>query len=616
MRFFAPIVMCLLAAVPAQAQSCPLQNRFDQCIFLTAHNAFASWDDGWLLHAQQAHSVSDQLAGGVRGLMLDTYDFDGDIHLCHVDCDASNILKPWRPLRKLHETLEEIRVFLEENPTETVTLILESRVGENQEGMAAAFTNSGTEDYLFYAHQETAGWSVVRDGWPTIQWMVDHGKRLVVLSSDVPAGKFPHQWDFTVETVYGNASLDGDEWCGEREESLAAIPERPRSLHVMNHFPTLQLSPQPAYGVLHGLGLVVLASGISYAVNNDYDKLNEHLEACRWTHAVLPTFPNFLAVDFYDVPFDAPGDFVRDQVNGAPMMQQLLAPADRLATNDPRPAFIWSHAMDPEGNALTYTIQIDDDGRFGSPAIEQGGLVDPSFALGAALADGIYFWRVQACDDVVGCGPHSASFRFQVDTMPPMVRLLRPNGGEIFPANGPAFFDLTWICADEAGGSGLPANPITLAYSLDGGAAFPYLIAAGEVNDGLFPDWDTPDVDSSAVSVGVACIDHAGNLGADVSDASFRVLTGKVFMNDELRILIVNPDTEKFGLSGAESLALCSGLGASRKPPGLIVVPDRECPERAHRRIHVLVQKVGGPATVVLNDLGPPSEKLILNPVF
>jgi hypothetical protein len=85
-------------------------------------------------------------------------------------------------------------------------------------------------------------------------------------------------------------------------------------------------------------------------------------------------------------------------------------------------------------------------------------------------------------------------------------------------------------------------------------------------------------------------------------------------MNDEDRILIVNPDTGKFGLTAASSLPLCSGVGASQKPPGLIVVPDRECPQRQQRRIHVLVQKVGGPATVILSEPGPPSEKLTLSP--
>lgn len=191
------------------------------------------------------------------------------------------------------------------------------------------------------------------------------------------------------------------------------------------------------------------------------------------------------------------------------------------------------------------------------------------------LADGIYYWRVRACDDVVGCGPYSAALRFQVDTVPPRVALIRPNGGEILPASGPGFFDVVWTCADEAGGSGLPANPVALAYSLDGGVTFPYAIAAHEANDGLFPDWDTPEADSSALSVQVQCVDRAGNTGTDASDASFTVLTGKVFMNGETRVLIVNPETGKFGLAGAQSLALCSGVGVTQKPNDLILLPDR-----------------------------------------
>lgn len=72
-RHLLPAVIWLLPAVlgapgrPLQAQSCPPQNRFDQCIFLTTHNAHSNWDDGWVVHAQQVQSVSDQLAGGFRG---------------------------------------------------------------------------------------------------------------------------------------------------------------------------------------------------------------------------------------------------------------------------------------------------------------------------------------------------------------------------------------------------------------------------------------------------------------------------------------------------------------------------------------------------------------------
>ncbi len=623
--FSLPILACLLAAVlspaasvPLLAQSCPLQNRFDQCIFLTTHNAFANWKDGWLGHAQQGYNtVSDQLDGGVRGLMLDTYAFDDpandrDVYLCHEDCRASQIDRPG-PLRRLEETLEEIRVFLEENPAEVVTLIFESYVGDDRWRLSQAFRDSGTEPYLFFPLAPPANWSVDADGWPTIQWMVETNKRLVVLSSE--SGPFPYQWDYTVETVYGNDSLDGDEWCRERDESQA-LQGRSRSLYVMNHFPTFQMSPEPVFAFFHGLGLASIASGISYAFNNRYDKLHDHVDACRDTHPALPTFPNFLAVDFYDVPFDEPGDFVRDQVNGAPVMQGLLTPANGLATNDTRPALTWNPALDPESDALTYTLQIDDDEHFGSPVIQQGGLGGTSFIPGAALADSIYFWHVRACDGVVGCGPYSPASRFQIDTVPPMARLIRPNGGEILPASGPSFFDLTWTCADNAGGSGLPGNPVTLAFSLDGGATFPYLIATHEANDGLFSDWDTPTIDSSALSVLISCADNAGNVGTDASDASVTVLTGQVFMNDEIRILILNPGTGKLGLSGENSLALCSGVGASQKPNGLIVVPDRECPEKAHRRIHVLVNKVGGPADVNLNEPGPGAEKLTLKPVF
>lgn len=52
------------------------KRRYDQVTFLTAHNAFASTENGWL-YAQQGLSISNQLKLGVRGLMLDIHQGQG-----------------------------------------------------------------------------------------------------------------------------------------------------------------------------------------------------------------------------------------------------------------------------------------------------------------------------------------------------------------------------------------------------------------------------------------------------------------------------------------------------------------------------------------------------------
>ncbi len=65
------------------------QRRYDQVTFLTAHNAFASTQEGWL-YAQQALSIPNQLQFGVRGLMLDIHMAQGGT----VEKECKDVQKP------------------------------------------------------------------------------------------------------------------------------------------------------------------------------------------------------------------------------------------------------------------------------------------------------------------------------------------------------------------------------------------------------------------------------------------------------------------------------------------------------------------------------------------
>lgn len=82
---FLPVCLALLGhAATAIGQvktiddSIDPSRRYDQVTFLTAHNAFANTEDGWL-YAQQALSIPNQLRLGVRGLMLDIHMGQGGV---------------------------------------------------------------------------------------------------------------------------------------------------------------------------------------------------------------------------------------------------------------------------------------------------------------------------------------------------------------------------------------------------------------------------------------------------------------------------------------------------------------------------------------------------------
>jgi len=60
-------------------------------------------DDGWV-NPNQYHGISQQLADGVRGLMLDTHYFEEQAYLCHALCQLG--------AQPLVDGLAEIRDFL------------------------------------------------------------------------------------------------------------------------------------------------------------------------------------------------------------------------------------------------------------------------------------------------------------------------------------------------------------------------------------------------------------------------------------------------------------------------------------------------------------------------
>ena len=66
------------------------ERRYDQVAYPTTHNAMSNEADGWV-YPNQYFGISQQLADGVRGLMLDTYDLDGEPLLCHVFCQAGKL---------------------------------------------------------------------------------------------------------------------------------------------------------------------------------------------------------------------------------------------------------------------------------------------------------------------------------------------------------------------------------------------------------------------------------------------------------------------------------------------------------------------------------------------
>jgi hypothetical protein len=102
------------------------------------------------------------------------------------------------------------------------------------------------------------------------------------------------------------------------------------------------------------------------------------------------------------------------------------------------------------------------------------------------------------------------------DQSPPVVALTSPAGGETWPAG--SSHAITWGATDD----GL-IESVDLAWSSDGGATFPNVIATAIPNTGTFA-WSVPAARTSSARVRVTARDGVGRAAADSSHADFTIL--------------------------------------------------------------------------------------------
>ncbi|XP_026382367.1 PI-PLC X domain-containing protein At5g67130-like isoform X1 [Papaver somniferum] len=213
---------------------------YNKYAYLTTHNAFAI--DGEPSHAgvpritfnNQEDTITQQLNNGVRALMLDTYDFEDDIWLCHSAEGKCHHITAFEPAL---DTLKEIEAFLAANPSEIVTLILEDYV-KTPNGLTNVFTAAGLMKYWFPVSK------MPRNGndWPLVSDMVANNQRLVVFTSRKSKQQsegIAYQWDYMVENQYGQGGMKEGE-CPNRGES-SPLNDKTKSLVLVNYFGTIPI---------------------------------------------------------------------------------------------------------------------------------------------------------------------------------------------------------------------------------------------------------------------------------------------------------------------------------------------------------------------------------------
>ena len=238
--------------------------KYNEVAYLTTHNAYNSKEDGFKL-PNQKWNITTQLNSGVRALMIDVYDESGQLEVYH----GFKILGS----KSFLDILKEIKLFMDENENEVLTIILECYASADL--IANYFENSGLSQYLYTKTNN--------EEWKTLGQMIIDNTRLVVFSdkNDTHIGQewYHYVWDYAVETHYSNNKKEDFSFDFNRGRDNIDN----KDLFILNHFVTTSVT-----GVGH--------PNKSRKVNSNPYFIERVIEFQQKTGK----FPNFITVDFYD----------------------------------------------------------------------------------------------------------------------------------------------------------------------------------------------------------------------------------------------------------------------------------------------------------------------------
>ena len=249
----------------AEARACnghPLlcERSLDQVAFPATHNGHAALDEGFTsLNANHQRGMEEQLKDGVRAILLDVYEEDGERVLCHGPCSLGRVSHV--------EALRMFVTFFEEYPDEVVILLYEDYAGVA--ALTEDFRESGAIDF---GYTRAEG-----EPWPTLGALSDEGTPLLVTTSDPsPARPWLHGfYDIGFDTPYTYQSAD-EFSC----DVFRGLPDH--DLFLVNHWVNTTLN----------LPSVQNAKEVNRA-----EVLDARVRECEVSYGRIP---NLVAVDFYE----------------------------------------------------------------------------------------------------------------------------------------------------------------------------------------------------------------------------------------------------------------------------------------------------------------------------
>jgi parallel beta-helix repeat protein len=121
--------------------------------------------------------------------------------------------------------------------------------------------------------------------------------------------------------------------------------------------------------------------------------------------------------------------------------------------------------------------------------------------------------------------PSSEAGSFFIDTFPPSVEVVKPNGGDVAEVlEIGTTYEVRYQLSDLSPSGGIAALPISIYYSIDGGLSYSNITSEAE-NSGSYA-WGLPFMNTTEAMIKVYALDAAGNLGTDEGDGVFEIKIG------------------------------------------------------------------------------------------
>lgn len=270
---FVLCLACVPAADPAPGRACNghpelCDRALDDVVFVGAHNAMSSRDDGFL-GPNQSLALSGQLRFGVRAFLIDTKDpadDDDDVRLCHNSCDLGSVtLVSW---------LERLHSFLEEEPDTVVQLLVQDAASPADTEAAFIKADLLSELYIYDGGASRPQGTE----FPTLAALIDDGTRIFFTAESVEGAPLP--WFQPMFQLYSDTPFAHDDLAALQDPSSCILNRGAADL--------------PLFLVNHWIGAPAEENA---DVANVASVMDERVRRCA---AERERVPNVVAVDFVD----------------------------------------------------------------------------------------------------------------------------------------------------------------------------------------------------------------------------------------------------------------------------------------------------------------------------